>query len=142
MAGFEIASERAHQLWEQAGNPDHVNIVIHNYRWRLSVAEGEPKYDDLEKRLAEGPVITVPTISYRNSILPSGRLVCCDNNNTSATLKKRAAAHRTIARGGTVPFVNGGTPRDPSSFRLRMAPKKRDEAWRETPKITKQMDEA
>ena len=44
-------------------NPDHVSIVIHNYRWRLGLAEGEPKYDDLEKRLAEGPVITVPTIT-------------------------------------------------------------------------------
>ena len=44
-------------------NPDHVAIVIHNYRWRLSLAEGEAKYDDLEKRLAEGPVITVPTIT-------------------------------------------------------------------------------
>ena len=44
-------------------NPDHVNIVIHNYRWRLGLAEGEPKYDDLEKRLAEGPLITVPTIT-------------------------------------------------------------------------------
>jgi pimeloyl-ACP methyl ester carboxylesterase len=44
-------------------NPDHVSIVIHNYRWRQGLAEGEPKYDDLEKRLAEGPVITVPTIT-------------------------------------------------------------------------------
>jgi pimeloyl-ACP methyl ester carboxylesterase len=44
-------------------NPDHVSIVIHNYRWRLGLAEGEPKYNDLEKRLAEGPVITVPTIT-------------------------------------------------------------------------------
>jgi pimeloyl-ACP methyl ester carboxylesterase len=44
-------------------NPDHVSIVIHNYRWRLGLAEGEPKYDDLEKRLAEGPLIAVPTIS-------------------------------------------------------------------------------
>jgi pimeloyl-ACP methyl ester carboxylesterase len=44
-------------------NPDHVSIVIHNYRWRLGLAKGEPKYDDLEKRLAEGPVITVPTIT-------------------------------------------------------------------------------
>src|SRR5262245_11828861 len=34
-------------------NPDHVSIVIHNYRWRLGLAEGEPKYDDLEKRLAK-----------------------------------------------------------------------------------------
>lgn len=44
-------------------NPDHVAIVIHNYRWRLGIAEGEAKYDDLEKRLATGPVITVPTIT-------------------------------------------------------------------------------
>ena len=44
-------------------NPDQVAIAIHNYRWRLDLAKGEPKYDDLEKRLAEGPVITVPTIT-------------------------------------------------------------------------------
>jgi pimeloyl-ACP methyl ester carboxylesterase len=44
-------------------NPDHVAITIHNYRWRQGLAEGEPKYDDLEKRLAESPVITVPTIT-------------------------------------------------------------------------------
>jgi pimeloyl-ACP methyl ester carboxylesterase len=44
-------------------NPDHVAIVIHNYRWRIGVAEGEPKYDDLERRLAGGPVITVPSIT-------------------------------------------------------------------------------
>ena len=39
------------------------SIVIHNYRWRLGLAEGEPKYDDLERRLAEFPVIAVPTIT-------------------------------------------------------------------------------
>ena len=44
-------------------NPDHVSIVIHNYRWRLALAEGETQFDDLEKRLATGPVITVPTIT-------------------------------------------------------------------------------
>jgi pimeloyl-ACP methyl ester carboxylesterase len=42
-------------------NPDHVAIVIHSYRWRLGLAQGEPKYDDLEKRLAQFPVIGVPT---------------------------------------------------------------------------------
>jgi pimeloyl-ACP methyl ester carboxylesterase len=46
-------------------NPDHVRIVIHNYRWRLGLAEGESKYDDLEKRLAAFPVITVPTITLQ-----------------------------------------------------------------------------
>jgi pimeloyl-ACP methyl ester carboxylesterase len=44
-------------------NPDHVSVVIHNYRWRISLAEGERKYDALETRLAEMPVITVPTIT-------------------------------------------------------------------------------
>ena len=44
-------------------NPDHVSIVIHNYRWRLGLADGEPQYNALEERLAAGPVITVPTIT-------------------------------------------------------------------------------
>jgi pimeloyl-ACP methyl ester carboxylesterase len=44
-------------------NPDHVEIVIHNYRWRLGLAEGDPQYDDLENQLAEGPLIRVPTIT-------------------------------------------------------------------------------
>ena len=44
-------------------NADHVQIVIHNYRWRLSLAEGERQYDDFERRLAQGPVISVPTIT-------------------------------------------------------------------------------
>ncbi len=44
-------------------NPDHVAIAIHNYRWRLGLADGEAEYDELEKRLAEGPTIAVPTIT-------------------------------------------------------------------------------
>jgi pimeloyl-ACP methyl ester carboxylesterase len=44
-------------------NPDHVSIVIHNYRWRLSLAEGESRYDELEQKLFQGPVIAVPTIT-------------------------------------------------------------------------------
>jgi pimeloyl-ACP methyl ester carboxylesterase len=44
-------------------NPDHVAIVIQNYRWRMGLAAGEPQYDDLERRLAEGPAIKVPTIT-------------------------------------------------------------------------------
>jgi pimeloyl-ACP methyl ester carboxylesterase len=47
-------------------NPDHVAIVIHNYRWRLGLAEGEAKYDELEKRLATGPTISVPTITLES----------------------------------------------------------------------------
>jgi pimeloyl-ACP methyl ester carboxylesterase len=52
--------ERSGKAFE---NPDHVQIVIHNYRWRLGLAEGESKYDEMEKRLASGPVIAVPTIT-------------------------------------------------------------------------------
>ena len=44
-------------------NPDHVAIVVHNYRWRLGLAEGEPKYAETDKRLAAAPVIGVPTIT-------------------------------------------------------------------------------
>jgi pimeloyl-ACP methyl ester carboxylesterase len=44
-------------------NPDHIAIVIHNYRWRLGLAAGETQYDDLERRLAPGPTITVPAIT-------------------------------------------------------------------------------
>lgn len=44
-------------------NPDHVAVVVHNYRWRLGLAQGESQYDDLERRLATFPTITVPTIT-------------------------------------------------------------------------------
>jgi pimeloyl-ACP methyl ester carboxylesterase len=44
-------------------NPDHVAIVIHNYRWRIGLAEGDPQYDELEARLAAAPDIAVPTIT-------------------------------------------------------------------------------
>jgi pimeloyl-ACP methyl ester carboxylesterase len=44
-------------------NPDHVAIVIHNYRWRLGLAEGEPQYDAIEARLASAPPVTIPSIT-------------------------------------------------------------------------------
>lgn len=44
-------------------HPDPVAIVIHSYRWRLSLAKGKPRYDNLERKLFEGPVITVPAIT-------------------------------------------------------------------------------
>ncbi|MGZ3679924.1 MAG: alpha/beta fold hydrolase, partial [Ktedonobacterales bacterium] len=76
-------------------NPDHVAIVIHNYRWRLGLAEGESKYDDLEKRLAEGPAITVPTITLE------GDANGAPHPEPSAYAKKFAGkyAHRTITGG-------------------------------------------
>ena len=44
-------------------NPDHVDVSIHNYRWRQGLAKGEAQYDDLENKLFKGPIITVPTIT-------------------------------------------------------------------------------
>ena len=58
---FDAATfERSAQSFD---NPDYISIVIHNYRWRLSIVDGDPKYDALEQRLAAGPVIAVPTIT-------------------------------------------------------------------------------
>jgi len=76
-------------------NPDHVSIVIHNYRWRLGLAEGEPKYDELEKRLAEGPDITVPTITLEGDANGAPHL------DSSAYAKKFSGsyAHRIITGG-------------------------------------------
>jgi pimeloyl-ACP methyl ester carboxylesterase len=76
-------------------NPDHVSIVIHNYRWRLALAEGEPKYGDLDKRLADGPVITVPTITLEGDANGASHL------DPSAYAKKFSGkyAHRTITGG-------------------------------------------
>jgi len=76
-------------------NPDHVSIVIHNYRWRLGVAEGEPHYDELEQRLAEGPTITVPTITLEGDANGAPHL------DASAYARKFSGsyAHRTITGG-------------------------------------------
>ncbi len=77
-------------------NPDHVAIVIHSYRWRLGLAEGEPKYDDLEKRLAVAPVITVPTITLEGDANGAPHYP-----DPSAFAKKFTGkyAHRTITGG-------------------------------------------
>ena len=76
-------------------NPDHVAITIHNYRWRLGLADGERKYDDLEKRLATGPVITVPTITLE------GDANGAPHPEPSAYARKFSGkyAHRTITGG-------------------------------------------
>ena len=76
-------------------NPDHVSIVIDNYRWRLALVEGEAKYADLDKRLAEGPVITVPTITMEGDANGAPHL------DPIAYAKKFSGkyAHRTITGG-------------------------------------------
>jgi pimeloyl-ACP methyl ester carboxylesterase len=76
-------------------NPDHVSIVIHNYRWRLGLAKGEQKYDDLEKRLAAAPVIAVPTITLE------GDANGAPHPDPSSYAKKFSGkySHRTIKGG-------------------------------------------
>ena len=77
-------------------NPDHVAIVIHNYRWRLGLADGEPQYDELERRLAEAPVITVPDDHARRRRQRRARI-----RTRSAYAEKFSGkyAHRTITGG-------------------------------------------
>jgi pimeloyl-ACP methyl ester carboxylesterase len=76
-------------------NPDHVAIVMHNYRWRLGLAEGEARYADLEARLAEAPAITVPAITLE------GDANGAPHPEPSAYAAKFSGrySHRTIAGG-------------------------------------------
>jgi pimeloyl-ACP methyl ester carboxylesterase len=76
-------------------NPDHVAIVVHNYRWRLGLAAGEATYDDLEKRLALAPVISVPTITLE------GDANGAPHPDASAYARKFSSkyAHRVITGG-------------------------------------------
>lgn len=76
-------------------NPDHVSVVIHNYRWRLGLAAGEPQYEELEQRLAEAPVINVPTITLE------GDANGAPHPDPAAYRKKFGGkyAHRTINGG-------------------------------------------
>lgn len=76
-------------------NPDHVEIVIDNYRWRLGISSGEPQYDALEARLAEAPVIAVPTITLE------GDANGAPHPEPAAYAKKFIGkyAHRTITGG-------------------------------------------
>jgi pimeloyl-ACP methyl ester carboxylesterase len=76
-------------------NPDHVGIVIHNYRWRLGLAEGELKYDEIERRLAAAPAIAVPTITLE------GDANGAPHPDPSSYTKKFSGkySHRTIKGG-------------------------------------------
>lgn len=76
-------------------NPDHVDIVIHNYRWRLDLVQGEAKYNDFEKRLAAGPIIIVPTITLE------GDANGAPHPDPGAYAKKFSGkySHRTITGG-------------------------------------------
>jgi pimeloyl-ACP methyl ester carboxylesterase len=113
-AGYEqYRREFARLIWQQASpkwsfddatfdrsvaafdNPDHVAIVIHNYRWRIGLAKGESRYDDLENRLAAGPIISVPSITLEGDANGAPHL------EPSAYAKKFSGRyeHRTITGG-------------------------------------------
>jgi pimeloyl-ACP methyl ester carboxylesterase len=76
-------------------NPDHVAITVHNYRWRLALAEGEPRYEELDRRLAVGPLIAVPTITLEGDANGAPHL------EPSAYAKKFSGkyAHRLVTGG-------------------------------------------
>jgi pimeloyl-ACP methyl ester carboxylesterase len=88
-------------------NPDHVKIVIHNYRWRQALAEGEPKYDELEKRLAASPIIAVPTITLEGDANGAPHL----DSSAYANKFSRKYAHR-IVTGGVGHNLPQEAPRD------------------------------
>jgi len=71
-------------------NPDHVAIVIHNYRWRLGLAQGDSKYDDLENRLFQGPVITVPTITIASDFDGTAKNGAAYRDKYSGTYQHRS----------------------------------------------------
>ncbi|CAB3777720.1 Haloalkane dehalogenase [Paraburkholderia caffeinitolerans] len=76
-------------------NPDHVAVVVHNYRWRLGLAQGESKYDSIEQKLATAPTISVPTITLE------GDANGAPHPQPSAYAKKFSGkyVHRNIAGG-------------------------------------------
>jgi pimeloyl-ACP methyl ester carboxylesterase len=76
-------------------NPDHVAITVHNYRWRLALAEGEAKYDGFEARLAGAPIIAVPTITMEGDANGAPH----PSPSAYATKFSGRYSHRTIAGG-------------------------------------------
>jgi len=76
-------------------NPDHDAIVIHNYRWRLGLSEGEERYDELEARLSERPTIAVPTITLEGDANGAPH----PEPGTYASLFTGPYEHRTIEGG-------------------------------------------
>src|SRR6476661_7360750 len=76
-------------------NPDHVDVVISNYRWRLALADGEPQFDDLERRLADGPAIAVPTITLEGDANGAPH----PEPDTYAARFTGKYAHRTVTGG-------------------------------------------
>ena len=93
-AGYDATYDQTAASFD---NPDHVSIVIHNYRWRLSLAPGESQYDDMENRLSAGPVISVPTITLDGD--SDGVAPATDGSAYAAKFSGKRT-HRIIKRAG------------------------------------------
>jgi pimeloyl-ACP methyl ester carboxylesterase len=78
-------------------NPDYVSTVVHNYRWRLGLAAGERRYQPLEKRLADRPIISVPTITLDGG---SDGVVAASDGSAQAALFSGRRRHRVVAGAG------------------------------------------
>ena len=76
-------------------NPDHVSIVINNYRWRLGLASGEPQYDELDRRVADLPAVSVPAITLEGDANGAPH----PDPSAYATKFTGKYTHRTIAGG-------------------------------------------
>jgi pimeloyl-ACP methyl ester carboxylesterase len=81
-------------------NPDYVDIVVHNYRWRLGLAPGDPRFDRHESRLATRPVIDVPAITIEGD--SSGISHATDGEAYAAKFPRRIS-HRVLPAGHNVP---------------------------------------
>jgi hypothetical protein len=122
-------------------NPDHVDIVVHNYRLRLGLGPGESQYDDLEKQLATGPVIPVPTITVEGDANgapnpePSAYATTFSGGVGFVTVRGRQGRQQQVGNPG------GGTARAPLRRRLRRrleiagygTPSREPSAWEGTP---------
>ena len=92
-------------------NPDHVDIVIHNYRWRLGLADGEPQYDALEQKLAAAPDIAVPTITLEGDAewrSPPGRVGICEEVHGAIRAPASVGRHRPQPAPGSTARVRSG----------------------------------
>ena len=78
-------------------NPDYVDVVIHSYRHRFGLADGDPQYADIERKLAAQPPITVPAITLDGE---EDGVALATDGNASAPKFSRRRTHRVVSRAG------------------------------------------
>jgi pimeloyl-ACP methyl ester carboxylesterase len=82
-------------------NPDYVDVVIHSYRHRLGLAPGYPPYEEIERKLAAQPVITVPAITLDG--VADGNYPASDGSATAAKFRGPRTHHRVPDAGHNLP---------------------------------------